>query len=85
MLLDYLFEKKYRYNKRFRYFQNKYFDLSENIYSNIQSINANPPLYDIYITGSDQVWNTETVKNDPSFYLALLLKINLNSLSSLFC
>lgn len=74
VLLDYLFEKKYRYNKRFRYFQNKYFDLSENIYSNIQSINANPPLYDIYITGSDQVWNTETVKNDPSFYLCFAPK-----------
>lgn len=74
LFLDYLFEKRYRCNKKFKDFQNKYFDLSRNIYPNIQSLNNNPPLYDIYITGSDQVWNTKTVKNDPSFYLCFAPK-----------
>lgn len=74
LILDYLFEKKYRCNKKFKEFQNKYFDLSENTYPNVQSLNNNPPLYDIYITGSDQVWNTRTVKNDPSFYLCFAPK-----------
>lgn len=73
-VLDYLFEKKYRTNKRFKEFQNKYFNLSENTYPNILSLNNNPPLYDIYITGSDQVWNTKTVKNDPNFYLCFAPK-----------
>lgn len=74
LFLDYLFEKKYRTNKRFKDFQNIYFNLSENTYPNIQSLNNNPPLYDIYITGSDQVWNTRTVKNDPNFYLCFAPK-----------
>lgn len=74
IVLDYLFEKKYKCKKKFREFQNKYFDLSENTYPNIQSLNNNPPLYDIYITGSDQVWNTRTVKNDPNFYLCFVPK-----------
>lgn len=74
LFLDYLFEKRYITNKKFKEFQNEYFDLSENIYPNIQSLNNNPPLYDIYVTGSDQVWNTRTVKNDPNFYLCFAPK-----------
>ena len=74
IFLDYIFEKKYRTNKRFKDFQNIYFNLSENTYPDIQSLNNNSPLYDIYITGSDQVWNTRTLKNDPNFYLCFAPK-----------
>lgn len=69
LTLDYLFESKHKSNKKFREFQNKYLNLSAEQYPNITSLNENPPLYDIYITGSDQVWNTKTVKNDANYYL----------------
>ena len=60
LTLDYLFESKHKSNKKFHEFQNKYLNLSAEQYPNISSLNENPPLYDIYITGSDQVWNTKT-------------------------
>lgn len=73
-LLDCLFEEKFAYNKKFRDFRNKYFILSEKRYTNVCSLSKNPPIYDVYITGSDQVWNTQTVNNDPNFYLCFAPK-----------
>lgn len=72
--LDCLFEKKLEYNKKFRDFQNNYFILSGKRYADVTSLSDNPPVYDIYITGSDQVWNTKTVNNDPNFYLCFAHK-----------
>lgn len=73
-LLDCLFEKKFAYNKKFKGFQNNYFTLSNKQYTNATSLSKTPPVYDIYITGSDQVWNTKTVHNDPNFYLCFVPK-----------
>lgn len=42
--------------KVFSSFSNKYFNLTKPYYSNDTLIN-NPPMADIYCTGSDQVWN----------------------------
>lgn len=72
IILDYMFEKKYEYTHKFLEFQKEYFNLSVQHYTNVTSLSENPPLYDIYITGSDQVWNTKTVKNDPNFYLCFV-------------
>lgn len=74
LMLDYLFEKKHKYKKNFRRFQNKYFCLSAEHYPTVKSLEKNPPIYDIYITGSDQVWNTKTVNNDANFYLCFASK-----------
>lgn len=74
ILLDYIFEKKYECNNKFLEFQKEYFNLSVANYPNVTSLNENPPLYDVYITGSDQVWNTKTLKNDPNFYLCFAPK-----------
>lgn len=46
---------KERYNN-FSSFMNKKLNLSKE-YRDIKELKSNPPNYDIYITGSDQVWN----------------------------
>lgn len=52
-----------------RLFVQKYHHLSKNRYSNPDSLICNPPHYDIYITGSDQVWNPRFCNGDPAFML----------------
>ena len=41
----------------FNSFAKKYFNLSASHYNTTDDILASPPCYDIYLTGSDQVWN----------------------------
>lgn len=74
LILDYLFEKKLEYNKRSHEFQSRYFNLSVKCYPTVTSLMEDPPLYDIYITGSDQVWNTQAMNNDANFYLCFAPK-----------
>ncbi len=38
-------------------FREKHFKISEQHYNSIEELQANPPEADMYITGSDQVWN----------------------------
>ena len=66
-LLNYLFSKK---RKAFVHFNKKYLKLTRNVYSSNTELKKNIPEADIYIAGSDQIWNT-SVKNgkDPAFYL----------------
>ena len=39
-------------------------------YNTPKSLQLNPPRYDIYIVGSDQVWNLKCMYGDPSFFCA---------------
>ncbi len=39
-------------------------------YTSVDDLQNDPPLYDIYMTGSDQVWNYNFTKSDPSFLLS---------------
>lgn len=59
---------KQKRKKRLTAFYDKYFKCSEKSYDK-QSIQNDPPIYDIYCTGSDQVWNPRYVKDDVSFML----------------
>lgn len=34
-----------------------------------KNLHSNPPIYDIYISGSDQIWNPNTMKGDFSYML----------------
>ena len=43
--------------------------LSTTQYSTPDSLKLSPPKYDVYITGSDQVWNPRYCKGDPAFML----------------
>lgn len=38
-------------------------------YSTYEELHTNPPIYDIYISGSDQIWNWKTMCADPSYML----------------
>ena len=51
-------------------FTKDYLQLTANTYQTFESLKDNPPLADIYIAGSDQIWNTSYENGkDPSFYL----------------
>ena len=60
-------KKKYK----FRGFYNENFKLSKIEYSP-SSIKLNPPPYDIYMVGSDQVWNPKHIKGDDNFLLSFV-------------
>lgn len=60
---------KERREKKFQQFYKKNFKESKSYYT-LDSIALNPPKYDAYITGSDQVWNPRFAGNDPNFLLA---------------
>lgn len=49
-------------------FRTKYLRFSSQAYSR-EGLLAAPPKYDIYCTGSDQVWNPKHIGNDTSFML----------------
>ena len=56
-------------NKKFSDFYNAYFNCSQLQYFK-ETIKDNPPDYDIYCTGSDQVWNPRFIENDTNFMLS---------------
>lgn len=52
-------------------FRKKYLSIDGNLFSNFRDISSNPPVSDIYITGSDQVWSERIVSKQDlkSFFL----------------
>lgn len=71
-----------KYNKMDRFISNNIV-LSPK-YFNPTDFNNNPPIYDIYLTGSDQVWNPKYTKGDPVFFLGSINSSNKISYSSSF-
>jgi hypothetical protein len=68
LLQNYIRQRNYKYN----FINNKNFELFNSLikysqpYKSIDSLYKNPPEYDIYITGSDQVWNPDMpFENEP--------------------
>ena len=64
--------RKYLYNKKiksFDNFNNKFIKLSDIRYISNDEINDNPPLYDKYIIGSDQVWNHHINGMDKTYFM----------------
>uniref|UniRef100_A0AB33IM06 Polysaccharide pyruvyl transferase family protein n=1 Tax=Prevotella sp. GTC17253 TaxID=3236793 RepID=A0AB33IM06_9BACT len=61
-------KKKEDYFKEFRRF---FLSLSDKTYT-LESINTNPPKYDLYMTGSDQVWNPKWMEGDTNFLLSFV-------------
>ncbi len=53
---------------RFKQFYKNFLKLSS-FFDSPQSIRSAPPAYDIYLTGSDQVWNPKYAKGDTVFLL----------------
>ncbi len=55
---------------KFNEFYNSYFNLTEQAYVDKESLQQNPPIFDSYITGSDQVWNPKFITDDTTFMLS---------------
>lgn len=50
-------------------FDKKYFSFSQKSYHSKQEINIDPPVYDKYIIGSDQVWNYNINGLDTTYFM----------------
>lgn len=61
------FYKNKEQNKFFHDFQKSLFHLTQPYFSH-QDLFDNPPSFDLYITGSDQVWNSKHMKGDSAFF-----------------
>ncbi len=59
-----------RKKKHFKRAINKYYKLSNNKYKHPKELIDNPPIYDVYVTGSDQTWNVKHTQGDDAFLLA---------------
>lgn len=57
------------HNHRIRGFSKRHHNLTDRCYLSPDDILTNPPKFDIYLTGSDQVWNSHFCKGDPTFLL----------------
>ena len=58
--------------KLFERFYKDYLKLSPVCYESREQLQDNPPCYDIYVTGSDQVWNPKSIVEDTSFMLSFV-------------
>jgi hypothetical protein len=57
-------------HRRFVAFSKNYLPLTNCIFRNVQELRDNPPVADLYVAGSDQIWNTFFPNGtDPAFYL----------------
>lgn len=63
---------KRRRKKKFRRFVEKYLHMSQTVYYDNESLRQSQQIYDAFITGSDQVWNTECADFDPAFFLTFV-------------
>lgn len=57
-----------KFEQHYRDAYKKYYKLSK-AYHSRNEIMADPPQYDIYVVGSDQVWNDSYIKTDDTFFL----------------
>jgi hypothetical protein len=59
----------HRYCQRYRAFQDAHYRRSPKRYPTVAALMDDPPSYDIYVAGSDQIWRPRFVKDDPCFFL----------------
>lgn len=67
-------KEKYRDNlslrdSNFKQFQLENYNYSKKRYNTISDLKKNPPLYDAYICGSDQIWNPNFCEMDDNYFL----------------
>jgi hypothetical protein len=63
-----IFQKKWIQKNKFKKFQKDYYHITLKKYKSRESLERTNLNYDLYITGSDQVWNPKTLKNDPIMF-----------------
>lgn len=59
----------FKQHKGIANFVRKYQHLTDKEYNNPNELAVTPPIYDVYLTGSDQIWNPNYCSGDPSFFL----------------
>ena len=64
----YIRELKER-DSKFAAFRDMYYHLSKSQYTGCLQIKKNPPAYDAYICGSDQIWNPYFCDSDDNYFL----------------
>jgi hypothetical protein len=57
------------YVGNYKNFRTRHIPISKNSYASCDQIIQDPPLYDTYLAGSDQIWRPERMKADPVFFL----------------
>lgn len=62
-------KKRWRRKNRFERFARRHLRLSRR-YPSREAVMSNPPRYDVYLTGSDQVWNPRHMRGDDVFLLS---------------
>lgn len=61
-------------SRRFDAFRREHLRLSERAWTSPQQLSDDPPLYDLYLSGSDQIWNPDVIHGDYSYLLAFVPK-----------
>lgn len=70
-LIKALFAKSLvKQHRGIRSFVEKYQNLSSKKYHQVEDFTSNPPSYDVYITGSDQLWSPRHCNGDSAFMLS---------------
>ena len=60
---------RHKHSELYSSFYNKYFHCTDKAYNSRKSLFDNVPEFDIYVTGSDQVWNPKYIGFDTSYLL----------------
>ncbi len=64
------FQKKGGVNDRgFQQFVNRYIKVTDRVYHSLVELQRYPPLADVYVCGSDQIWNQDKNSYSPAFFL----------------
>lgn len=58
-----------RKHRLFERFMREHYSMTETEYSDAGQLRRNPPTFDYYISGSDQIWNTMCVDFSKSYFL----------------
>ncbi|MEJ6951738.1 polysaccharide pyruvyl transferase family protein [Natronospora cellulosivora (SeqCode)] len=69
---DFIIKK--RKQVKFDKFRRNCLNISSDIFYGDKQIKSNPPLYDIYIVGSDQIWNTDISNKSEAYFLHFVKK-----------
>ena len=56
--------------KKFAAFRARYLKRSAQKWNSKEALLKNPPDYDVYISGSDQIWNPDVIRDDYNYLLA---------------
>lgn len=68
------YKRLYNNKKSYDAFINKYLYLSKKRYNSLSELNENKLNYDLYLAGSDQIWNIDIQDSDDAYFLPFIKK-----------